>query len=56
MTLSPAKMGRWNKRSLLGQLQKSGRASRAALSKSLGMSQPTVGKIVDELLIQGVLE
>lgn len=56
MTLFPAKMGRLNKRALLGQLQKSGRTSRAALAKSLGLSQPTVGKIVDELLALGVLE
>lgn len=56
MTFIPAKMGRLNKRALLGQLQKTGRASRAELAKSLGMSQPTAGKIVDDLLTRGVLE
>ena len=49
-------MGRLNKRALLRQLQKAGTASRADLAKSLGMSQPTAGKIADELLASGVLE
>jgi predicted NBD/HSP70 family sugar kinase len=49
-------MGRINKRSLLGCLQRMGLASRADLAKSLGMSQPTAGKIADELLELGVLE
>ena len=49
-------MGRLNKRALLRQLQKAGLASRAELAKSLGMSQPTAGKIADELLAAGVLE
>ena len=49
-------MGRLNKRALLRRLQKAGRASRAGLAKALGMSQPTTGKIVDELLAAGVLE
>jgi predicted NBD/HSP70 family sugar kinase len=49
-------MGRLNKRALLARLQRMGLASRADLAKSLGMSQPTAGKIVDGLLELGVLE
>jgi N-acetylglucosamine repressor len=49
-------MGRLNKRALIRQLQKAGVSSRADLARSLGMSQPTAGKIVDELLALKVLE
>jgi predicted NBD/HSP70 family sugar kinase len=49
-------MGHLNKRSFLARLQRLGLASRADLAKSLGMSQPTAGKIADELLRLGVLE
>jgi len=56
MGLIPSKMGRINKRALLGRLQHVGQASRADLAKSLGLSQPTAGKIVDTLLRLGVLE
>jgi len=56
MVLIPAKMGRINKRALLGCLQRVGEASRADLAKSLGLSQPTAGKIADDLLRLGVLE
>ena len=49
-------MGRINKRALLTRLQQMGVASRADLAKSLGLSQPTSGKIVDQLLEIGVLE
>lgn len=49
-------MGRLNKRALIGHLQRMGTASRADLSKSLGLSQPTAGKIVDALLELGVIE
>jgi predicted NBD/HSP70 family sugar kinase len=56
MVLIPAKMGRINKRALLGRLQRVGKGSRADLAKSLGLSQPTAGKIADELLRLGVLE
>ncbi len=49
-------MRRLNKRTLLSRLQQVGVASRADLAKSLGMSQPTAGKIADELLDLGVLE
>jgi predicted NBD/HSP70 family sugar kinase len=49
-------MGRFNKRALIRQLQKAGVSSRADLARSLGMSQPTAGKIVDELLDLKILE
>ena len=56
MIYVPSRMGQLNRRALLRQLQKLGVASRADLAKSLGMSQPTAGKIVDELLALDVLE
>jgi predicted NBD/HSP70 family sugar kinase len=56
MIYVPSRMGQLNRRALLRQLQKLGVASRASLAKSLGMSQPTAGKIVDELLAAEVLE
>jgi predicted NBD/HSP70 family sugar kinase len=56
MVLRPDKMGRINKRALLARLQRVGLGSRAELAKSLGLSQPTAGKIADELLRIGVLE
>jgi len=56
MIYVPARMGQLNRRALLRQLQKLGVASRADLAKALGMSQPTAGKIVDELMEMDVLE
>ncbi len=56
MIYVPSRMGQLNRRALLRQLQKLGVASRAELAKSLGMSQPTAGKIVDELIEVDVLE
>jgi len=56
MIYIPARMGQLNRRALLRQLQKLGMASRADLAKALGMSQPTAGKIVDELIVMDVLE
>ncbi|HLP76435.1 MAG TPA: ROK family protein [Candidatus Paceibacterota bacterium] len=56
MIVVPSRMGRLNKRTLLGHLRRMGTASRADLAKSLGLSQPTAGKIVDELLEMGVFE
>jgi predicted NBD/HSP70 family sugar kinase len=56
MIFHPASMGLLNRRALIRQLQKTGLASRAGLARSLGMSQPTAGKIVDELLAEKVLE
>jgi predicted NBD/HSP70 family sugar kinase len=45
-----------NTQALLGCLRRLGVASRAELAKSMGMSQPTAGKIVEDLLALGVLE
>jgi predicted NBD/HSP70 family sugar kinase len=45
-----------NRRELVGCLQTMGTASRAALAKSLGLSQPTAGKIVEQLLKEGIVE
>lgn len=56
MIYIPSRMGQLNRRALLRQLQKLGKASRADLAKALGMSQPTAGKIVDELIEMDVLE
>ena len=56
MIVVPSEMGRMNKLALLTRVQRMGIASRADLAKSLGLSQPTCGKIVDDLLRQGVLE
>lgn len=56
MIYVPSRMGQFNRRALVRQLQRLGVASRAELAKSLGMSQPTAGKIVDELLELAVLE
>src|SRR5688500_10840272 len=56
MIVVPSRMGRLNRRAVLGHLQRMGIASRAELAKSLGLSQPTAGKIVDELLEMGVFE
>ena len=56
MIYVPSRMGQFNRRALLRRLQRLGVASRAKLAKSLGMSQPTAGKIVDELLAIRVLE
>lgn len=49
-------MGRLNRRALLQRLQRLGTATRAELAKSLGLSQPTTGKIVGELLELGILQ
>jgi predicted NBD/HSP70 family sugar kinase len=53
--LVPSKMGQLNKRAVLARLQALGAASRADLAKSLGLSQPTTGKIVDDLVRIGVV-
>jgi predicted NBD/HSP70 family sugar kinase len=51
-----ARMALLNQRGLIRQLQKDGIASRAGLARSLGLSQPTAGKIVDKLLAEKILE
>ncbi len=48
-------MGQLNKRAVLARLLVLGAASRAELAKSLGLSQPTTGKIVDELIEIGLV-
>lgn len=49
-------MGQINKRTLLRRLQRMGSGSRAELARLLGISQPTAGRIVDELLEGGILQ
>lgn len=56
MVVVPSHMRHLNTQALLGCLRRLGVASRAELAKSIGMSQPTAGKIVDDLLSLGVLE
>jgi predicted NBD/HSP70 family sugar kinase/DNA-binding transcriptional ArsR family regulator len=56
MVVVPAQMAQINRRALLDRLQRVGIASRAELAKALGMSQPTAGKIVDELMGLGLVE
>lgn len=56
MIVVPSKMGRMNKLALLTRMRRMGVASRADLAKSLGLSQPTCGKIVEDMLRTGVLE
>jgi predicted NBD/HSP70 family sugar kinase len=56
MIVVPSRMGQINKRTLLRRLQRMESASRAVLARDLGISQPTAGRIVDELLEAGVLE
>src|SRR5271170_4465665 len=56
MIFLPARMGLLNRRALIRQMERSGVASRAGLARALGMSQPTAGKIVEELLAEKILE
>lgn len=56
MIYVPSRMGQLNRRALVRRLQQLGTASRAEVAKSLGMSQPTAGKIVDDLIAAGVVE
>ncbi len=56
MIFLPARMGLLNRRALIRQMAKAGVASRAGLARALGMSQPTAGKIVEELLAEKILE
>jgi len=50
----PSSLRRANERTLVGLLMRMGTASRAQLAKEAGISQPTCGKIIDELLERGV--
>jgi len=56
MGFVPSKIGQLNRLALLNRLQQAGSASRAGLAKSLELSQPTVGRIADELLRWGIVE
>jgi predicted NBD/HSP70 family sugar kinase len=56
MRAIPASLRLRNQGTLVDQLLRTGTATRAELAKVTGMSQPTAGKIVDELLAQGVVE
>lgn len=51
----PSSLRRANERTILGLLLRREAASRAELAKAAGMSQPTVGKIIGELLKLGVV-
>jgi len=46
----PSSLRRTNERTLLGLLMRTQSASRAQLAKAAGISQPTCGKIIEELL------
>jgi predicted ArsR family transcriptional regulator len=52
----PANLRLANQAALLGQLLGRKAASRAELAKATGMSKPTTGKIIDDLMHAGVVE
>jgi predicted NBD/HSP70 family sugar kinase len=52
----PSALRLYNKRAIVHALLRSAPASRADLAKAVGMSQVTAGKIVDELLQEGIVE
>src|SRR4051812_38671250 len=52
----PASLRRTNQRTVISLLFRMGTASRADLAKAAGISQPTAGKIISELLSLGILE
>lgn len=52
----PATLRRLNQRGLIRYLQGTDGVTRADCARALGVSQPTVGKIVDELIARGVVE
>lgn len=56
MRALPASLRLLNQRRLLERLVERGTASRAELADGTGMSRPTAGKIIDELLAAGVVE
>ena len=56
MRAIPASLRLANQAALVDQLLRLTVASRAELAKATGMSQPTAGKIIDELLDAGVVE
>ncbi len=52
----PSSLRRLNERTVLDRLRLLGEASRADLAKAARISQPTAGKIIDELLALGLIE
>src|SRR5438034_4570625 len=52
----PASLRRTNQRTVISLLFRMGTASRADLAKAAGISQPTAGKIISELLESGILQ
>jgi predicted NBD/HSP70 family sugar kinase len=52
----PASLRRTNQRTVISFLLRLGSASRADLAKAAGISQPTAGKIIAELLDLGILQ
>lgn len=50
----PSSLRRVNERTLVSLLMRLGHASRAQLAKTAGISQPTCGKIIDELITLGL--
>lgn len=52
----PATLRRLNRRAVIRFLQGNPPVTRADCARALGVSQPTVGKIVDELVARGVVE
>ena len=52
----PSSLRRINERAVLQRLRRLGTASRANLAKEAGISQPTAGKIIDDLLEFGLIE
>ena len=52
----PASLRRTNERTVISLLFRLGRASRADLAKAAGISQPTAGKIISELLEAGIIQ
>ncbi|MCC7408295.1 MAG: ROK family transcriptional regulator [Phycisphaeraceae bacterium] len=56
MSGSPTRLRRLHERWVFDRLRRGGSASRAELAKETGLSAPTVGKVVDALLAQGLVE
>ncbi len=52
----PSSLRRLNERAILRRLRRLGTASRAQLARESGISQPTAGKIIEELLAWGLIE
>ncbi|MGA2497352.1 MAG: ROK family transcriptional regulator, partial [Tepidisphaeraceae bacterium] len=53
---TPSHLRQLNQRRVIYALMRLGQASRAGLAKATGMSQPTIGKIVEELLEEHVVD